>query len=327
MRDEPRPVPPRLDDRDDTAGAVSRSLGRAAHEAAGLGLVGAPENDAHPDLEVRRVHFDWSGVDVSWLPDDRVAGQVINVIHTALPVGERWFVATYRDALPLVHDEPLRTEMKAFMGQEAVHARSHAGFVAHMADQGYEPEPLEADVEARVAFWEGLGNRFLGERRTLRVRVAVIAGIEHYTAVLGEWALRTDVFDRGDPAVADILRWHGAEELEHKCVAFDVHQAVNGGSYALRALGYLVASIELARYWDRSTAHLVAHDPHLRGIRGWRLRAAMARSARRKNLPSRDLAKAFGAYLRPGFHPAERPTLGLSRTYLAESPAVRRLAS
>ena len=56
-------------------------------------------------------------------------------------------------------------------------------------------------------------------------------------------------------------------------------------------------------------------------------RRAFSRSARRKHLPSRDLAKAFGAYLRPGFHPAEQPTLALSRSYLAESPAVRRLAS
>ena len=278
----------------------------------------AGETDAHPNLEVRRVRFVWDGVEVSWLPSDRIAGQVVNVIHLALPPGERWFVDTYRRALPLVADERLRREMKAFMGQEAVHARSHAGFVEHMDAAGYETAPLVAMIDDIVARWSRLGRRVLGEARTLRMELAVIAGIEHYTAVLGEWALRTDLLDAADPRLADVLRWHGAEELEHKCVAFDVHLAVSG-SYVGRVLGYAIASAELARFWDRATGHLVARDPHLSSRR---YRLAVLRSFLRGTLPGRELVRSLLGYLRPGFHPAERSTLGLTRANLASSPAV-----
>jgi uncharacterized protein len=281
-------------------------------DAAALG----DETDAHPRLTVRRPQFDWRGVPVSWLPDDPVAAQVINVIHLALPAGERWFVDVYREALPQITDPRLRAEMKAFMGQEAVHARSHAGFVEHMDTQGYETAALTRYVEDRIRFWERLAHRFLSPRRALRARVAAIAGIEHFTAVLGEWALRTDVFDRGHPAVAYLLRWHGAEEVEHKCVAFDVHQAINRGSYVRRVLGFGIAAVEVLRFWNVATRHLLDRDP---AVPSKGRRRAVRRAFRGGNLPGRELLRAVD-YLHPRFHPSRRPTLALSRGYLSTPP-------
>ena len=280
------------------------------------------ESEAHPDLRVRRVRFDWDGVPVRWLPDDPTAGHVINVIHVLLPPGERWFVEVYRDALDEISDPRLRTEMRAFMGQEAVHGRSHAGFVDHMDANGYETAPLVEGVEGTIRFWERLGTRLIGRRATRKARVAVIAGIEHYTAVLGEWALTSEVFDRGDPVVADILRWHGAEELEHKCVAFDVHTELSG-SYMWRIIGYGMATIQMLWWWRIGTRHLLARDPEL-GVKGWRRRVFA--SVRAGNLPGRELIAALFSYFRPGFHPSHRPTLELSRAYLARSPAVAEVA-
>jgi hypothetical protein len=53
-----------------------------------------------------------------------------------------------------------------------------------------------------------------------------IVGIEHYTAVLGQWILDAHQLDEAgaDPAMMDLLRWHGAGEVEHRSVAFDVYQ-------------------------------------------------------------------------------------------------------
>lgn len=272
------------------------------------------ETDAHPDLTVRRPRFTWAGVPVSWLPEDPVAAQFINVIHAALPTGERWFVEVYREALPLVTDPRLRHEMKRFMGQEAVHARSHAGFIEHMDAAGYATGVLVDAIERRIAWWSRWATRVVGPRRALRAKVAVIAGVEHFTAVLGEWALVTDVFDRGDEAVGALLRWHGAEELEHKCVAFDVHQAVNGRSYVARVLGFVIATFELARFWHTGTRHLLALDP---AVPSTGRRRAIARSVWRGNLPGRVLLGSVD-YLKPSFHPSDRPTLGLTRAYFAD---------
>ena len=279
------------------------------------------ETDAHPDLTVRRPTFDFAGVPVSWLPDDPVAAQFINVIHAALPTGERWFVDVYREALPLVTEPQLRHEMKRFMGQEAVHARSHATFVDHMDAEGYETAVLVEAIDRRIQGWCRLAERVLGKRRAVKAKIAVIAGVEHFTAVLGEWALVTDVFDRGDECVAAILRWHGAEELEHKCVAFDVHQAINDGSYVTRVLGFAIAWLELGLFWHTGTRHLLARDP---AVPATGRRRAVLRSVWRRNLPGRELVGSFD-YLKPSFHPSDRPTLGLTRAYFAGPTGALRL--
>ncbi|MCB1262827.1 MAG: hypothetical protein KDB33_20875, partial [Acidimicrobiales bacterium] len=57
-----------------------------------------------------------------------------------------------------------------------------------------------------------------------------------------------------------------------------------------------------------------------------RYRLAVVRSFLRGTLPGRELIGSLLGYLRPGFHPAERSTLGLTRAYLASSPAVADLA-
>src|SRR6195952_5793284 len=54
-------------------------------------------------------------------------------------------------------------------------------------------------------------------------RLWLIAAIEHYTAVLGDFALNCTWDDhRADPAMVDLFRWHGSEEVEHRNVAHDV---------------------------------------------------------------------------------------------------------
>ncbi len=281
------------------------------------------ENEAHPHFMVRRVQFAWADVPVHWLPEDPVAAQVMNVLHVLLPPGEKWFVEVYRDVLPRIGDPVLRREMKAFMGQEAVHGRTHAGFVDHLEDSGYDPAPLARRLERTVDIATRLGRRTIGRRRTDDMLVATIAGIEHYTAVLGEWALVSDVFDRSDPTMADILRWHGAEELEHKCVAFDVMQEVTGASYGWRLAGYLMASFQMARLWPICTAHLIEHDPLLRHLSPRQRRREVWRSFRRRNLPGRALARPLVQYFKPTFHPSHHATLALARTFLVTSPAVR----
>ncbi len=68
-------------------------------------------------------------------------------------------------------------------------------------------------------------------------RLAIIAAVEHITAFLGDWVLNADGLDRAGihPTMLDLLRWHGAEEVEHRSVAYDVMRyfvasASRGGS-------------------------------------------------------------------------------------------------
>ena len=54
-------------------------------------------------------------------------------------------------------------------------------------------------------------------------RLWLIAAIEHYTAVLGDFSLNCAWDDHdADPTIVDLFRWHGSEEVEHRMVAHDV---------------------------------------------------------------------------------------------------------
>ncbi|WP_261994278.1 metal-dependent hydrolase, partial [Streptomyces sp. t39] len=48
---------------------------------------------------------------------------------------------------------------------------------------------------------------------------------------LGDWVLNADGLDRAgaDPVMLDLLRWHGAEEVEHRSVAYDLLRHLDPG--------------------------------------------------------------------------------------------------
>jgi hypothetical protein len=58
-------------------------------------------------IQARKVQFDVSGVPLHWIPGHPVASNVISLLNLILPAAERWFVATYNEALPLVKDPKL----------------------------------------------------------------------------------------------------------------------------------------------------------------------------------------------------------------------------
>ncbi|WP_018656806.1 metal-dependent hydrolase [Actinomadura flavalba] len=284
-------------------------------------------DERHPEITPRRVRFDWSETPLHWIPDEPVATHFINVLHLLLPAGERWFVHVYKQALPLVADDPrLHGEVRGFMGQEAVHAYSHQGVLdRQMRERGLDPRALTLRIE-----W--IFTRLLGDRRPLPImtrrawlnlRIGIIAGIEHYTAVLGAWILDARELDAAgaDPTMLDLLRWHGAEEVEHRSVAFDVYQHVSG-AYWRRFLAFFagVIAMPLAVYFG--AAFLCAKDPTLHGVRP-RVRD-YRRAVRRGLFPgNRFMVAAARRYLRRDYHPSRECSTRRALDYLAVSPAAR----
>ncbi|HJE57112.1 MAG TPA: metal-dependent hydrolase [Nocardiopsis listeri] len=291
----------------------------------------APLDTDEPDklvLHARDVHFDWSELDLHWIPGEPFATHVINVLHLLLPEGERWFVEVFKQAVPHITDDELRQQVLGFIGQEAVHAEAHAGVLDHMEAHGLDPRPYVEQIA--WLFRVVLGDRNLSDAREfawLRTRLAVIAGIEHYTAVLGQWVLDARKLDQvgTDPTMLDLLRWHGAEEVEHRAVAFDLYMHVDGG-YTRRALAMGVAAVALASLWVRGVGFLVANDPYLKGrINGVRPRVSWAlRDGRRGLIPHLGrLARAIPDYLRRRYHPSQHGSTSQAVAYLAVSPSAR----
>ncbi|MFF5259203.1 metal-dependent hydrolase [Actinomadura viridis] len=284
--------------------------------------VAEPENIV---LRARDVRFDWSGVPLHWIPGDPAATHLINVLHLLLPAGEEWFVRVFKEALPHVRDERLRQDVLGFIGQEAVHAASHDAVLDHFVEQGLDVRPFVRQVEF---LFEGLlGDRGLEGPRSrvwLNERVAIIAAIEHFTGVLGDWVLNAGALDAAgaDPMMLDLLRWHGAEEVEHRHVAYDLFTHLDG-SYVARLRAMAQTIVMLASLWQRGHRFLMARDPLLEGrVKGglYHLR----RTGPAGLTPSRRL---FGAsvrrYLQRSYSPLGEGSTTQALTYLASSPAAR----
>ena len=286
----------------------------------------APPATVGSDIVPRRVRFEWEQTPMHWVPGDPQTTHTINVLHLLLPAGEKWFVRVYRQALPLITDDSLRADVKGFMGQEAVHSRAHAGVLDHLKAQGLDPDPYTRRVD--WLFEKLLGDNPLGrtppafiQRAWLKQRLAIIASVEHYTAVLGMWVLNSPALDAAgaDPTMLDLLRWHGAEEVEHRSVAFELFEHVSG-SYIRRVETMTVSAFALAFLWIQGTRFFMANDPAKPGKATWR---GYRRAVRQGRAPSlRQIYGTIPDYLRRSYHPDAHGDTAVAMAYLASSPAV-----
>ncbi|HEU0197129.1 MAG TPA: metal-dependent hydrolase [Nevskiaceae bacterium] len=291
-------------------------------------------------LVPRKVSFDWSNTPVDWIPDEAFVSHFVNEINLLLPAGEFWFCKLYNKALPLITDAKLREDVQGFMRQEAMHARAHAGALEqYLAERG-----LETASNIRFENWlfdvaladEPFGRKLpkFAQREWLVFRLGVVAAVEHMTCVLGRYVLEdTAEWDRrgADPTLMDLVRWHGAEEVEHRCVAFDVYRHL-GGSYPSR---YYLACITMPMVfglWVRGAAHLMQQDARFAthkpsALRPW-IWWQWWRNARRGLLPSPFwLARREVPFFMPGYDPLNEASTEVAQRYLDSSPAALRAAA
>lgn len=276
-------------------------------------------------INARPVSFDWTGVPLEYIPGEPYATHFWNVMHMVLPEGERSMADVFAQALPYIHDERLREEVVGFVGQEATHASSHEGFRNYLIANGVEISPIMLRIEYAVqkVFGDhGLTSGRAG-RAWLAERLGIYAAAEHFTAVVGEWLLDNTEFDRigVDPTMLDLLRWHGAEELEHSNVAFDAFAYVDGG-YIRRARTAIIACVGLASLWFWTAAFLYRNDTTVQRRKPWPVAFALA--ARKNLIPGVSfLFEQIYYYLKPGFHPSAMGDIDKAVRYLAISPAAR----
>ena len=277
-------------------------------------------------LEARDVQFDWAKLPLHYVPNEPFATHVLNVLHLLLPAGEEFFVEVFKKTLPLIKDDQLRLDVQGFIGQESVHSQAHSAVLDHFAAQGVDVTPYTDQIK-----W--LFERLLGDRprRSLRrqhswllEQVSFVSAIEHYTAILGEWILNAPAHDAigTDRTMLDMLRWHGAEEVEHKAVAFDTMKHLRAG-YWRQVRAQLVVTPAMLWLWIRGVRFMYSVDPQLPpGIKPrWR---DYFHAARLGLVPGpMRFIRVVGDYYRPGFHPSQLGGLGLAIDYLAVSPAAR----
>lgn len=244
------------------------------------------------EIRVRKLGLGLSnGVPRHFVAGNPFASAFFAAMSTVFPDGERFFIDSVRHFQPRLDDVELVSRVRQFIGQEAHHGREHETFNAWLEAQGYPIAPV------LVKLTQGLS--LARARLSPAHQLAMTIALEHFTAIMAHQFLSDPrVADALHPEVRELFLWHAVEETEHKAVAFDVYEAVDG-RYGLRALVMLQVTL---MFWLR-ILQITRGYLKVEGNANLRQFAAGVRWLLLSPGPLRRLVPDYLAWFRPGFHP------------------------
>lgn len=254
------------------------------------------------DIPRRNVSFPFEGVPRDWTNDSAYETTFMNALSLLFPEGEQFFVRSVKAFADQLHDPELQRAVHGFIGQEAMHGREHRHFNDLMVSHGYAEAPaVDRWLKGFLAF---VKTKVFGPNSQL----AVTTALEHFTAMLAEELLgNPKMRDAIHPTMQPLWTWHALEESEHKAVAFDVYQTVDG-SYVRRAAVMIATTIVFFAVVLAVHLRLMATRKIL--WKPWTWVRGMMRFYVYPGFFIR-LAPAYFSYFKPSFHPNERDTTAL----------------
>lgn len=289
-------------------------------------------------IKPRKVKFEWHDTPLDWIPNQPYASYFINEINMILPAGEFWFCRLYNKVLPKITDEKLKEDVRAFIRQEAMHAQAHSS-----ANKEYLTV-RNIDIQRNLDLMDYLFNKILADKplgysipKALEhqwdlVRLGIIATVEHMTCVLGKYALYNTYWAEldADPNMLDLIKWHGAEEIEHRTVAFDLYRHLGGG-YISRYYQSVIVIIAVLGVWVDGAAHIMKQDPRFKSIKPsvfkpwiWREWYTISQADHRIMPNPLWLVSQQLGYLMPWYDPVHEAKTEDAIAYLDQSPAAKR---
>ncbi len=230
-----------------------------------------------------------------WLNGDPIGTAWFNALSATFPRGEAFFIESVKahrdDASP-----KLAAEIRAFVKQEINHTREHIVFNKLAESAGYDISFIDKRVEEMLA---------LTKDRPKILNLAATMALEHFTAMLGHELLANPAHLEGaEGDLGDLWRWHSAEEIEHKGVAYDTWlHATRDWSRFKR---WRIKSIMMLIVTKNFIAHRVADMVELLAQDG------LSRAAAKRKIAAyllwkpgflRRIFPQWVAYFLPGFHP------------------------
>ena len=242
------------------------------------------------DIVPRRFAFrDLESIPKYWFGGNKIVTHLENTFSIMIPPGERFFIQSVRNYADRITDPELARLVQAFIHQEGHHTRAHNDFNAHLASHGIDvarEEAFAAKVMARASRW-----------LPKKIQLGITVFFEHLTAT-GAHALfaEPEIARRMHPEALRFWRWHAAEELEHKAVAFDVLRTVGGG-YWTRMISVVVGLLWFGPPFAIMARRMMKADPEP-------TTDAMRADAKEIDRISREAqTELLKAYFRRDFHP------------------------
>lgn len=233
--------------------------------------------------------------DRHWVRKDPYATAFFNALSAVFPHGETFMI---RSLIPWVNrvPEPLRSDVEAFIEQEAGHSREHVAMNKALIEAGYDINPLDRKIRAFVAFFEDASDI---------VKLTATMCIEHFTAIIAAELLKNRYhLDGVDDDMLELWLWHAVEEVEHKGVAYDVWAYATKDwnpvrSYAWRSFFMLAVTTSFFINRTLGQIELLRQDGY--GF-FWSLKRVVKAGFGKGGI-GRNVLGPWADFFRAGFHP------------------------
>jgi len=238
----------------------------------------------------RRFAFrDLPSIPKYWFGGNKLITHLENTFSILIPPGELFFIRSVQNYADRIDDPAFAELVRAFVQQEGHHTRAHHDFNRHFADHGIDvarEEAYAARVMERASRW-----------LPKKIQLGITVFFEHLTATGAHMLFeRPDIAAHIHPEALRFWRWHAAEELEHKAVAFDLFREMGGG-YVTRMLSALIGLLWFGPPFAIMARRMMKADPEP-------FTPEMRAQAKTIDALSREVQKPLLlAYFKPGFHP------------------------
>ena len=211
------------------------------------------------EVKPRKMTFAFEEVEERyWYNGNPIISAYFTALSATFPPGEKEFIESVRAYQQDITDPELEKAVRGFIGQEAHHSQQHHRLNEHFDRLGLHATRLEKHLATHI---QKQRQRFSKE-----VLLAATVGMEHVTAILADHVLRhPELLTPAPKPLAELLRWHAIEEVEHKSVAFEVYQRAVGDQKLLHRVMRLQTVEFLMRtacytwailFWNRTVPSL-----------------------------------------------------------------------
>lgn len=174
------------------------------------------------DLTVRRLPWEFSGVDFVWNESDPAFAITMNKV-TFFAIGfEKYICQAMNDAEKLITDPNVLEECKDFRSQESIHSMAHRKHAKALIERY---PGLQAALDVSIKLYDELY-----AAHDIKYHLAYVGGLESIFTPSFRLMLdnREPLFSKGDARVASLFLWHFCEEIEHRSSGVMVYDHVYG---------------------------------------------------------------------------------------------------